>query len=74
MNQVQEFIQKVGGRVVIRDCCGVTYPAVMKWEKNNEIPRVHLRDLEKLARDRKCFPVFKRAAIARGEYNCEVGK
>lgn len=70
MNQVKQFVLSVGGRGVIRDYCGVTYPAVMKWEANNEIPRQHLYDLEKLARDRKCFAAFKRAAVARGEYSC----
>lgn len=70
MNQVKQFIQSVGGRGVIRDYCGVTYPAVMKWEVNNEIPRDYLPSLEKLARDKKCFRVFTRAAGARGEYNC----
>lgn len=70
MNDVKIFVEKAGGRNAVKDAAKVTYQAVVAWEKNNEIPRDYLPSLEKLARDRKCFAAFKRAAVARGEYSC----
>lgn len=74
MNDVKIFVEKAGGRNAVKDAAEVTYQAVVAWEKNNEIHRDHLPSLEKLARDRKCFTAFKRAAVARGKYNCGESK
>lgn len=74
MNQVEQFIEAAGGRISVAAFCGVKTETARIWIRNNEIPRQYLHHLEKLARDKRCFGAFKRAAIARGDFGCEGGK
>ena len=69
-NDVEKFIDSLaGGRTKIKNALGIQYATIISWEKNGEIPRKHLLELEVLARNNKCFSEFKRAAVARGNYN-----
>lgn len=45
---------------------GVTERAVFVWQTKNSIPAKYHAALEQLARDKKCFGKYKRAALARG--------
>ena len=68
MKEVENFIQAAGGRRIVAETCGLSIEAIRLWGVNNEINRSYLAALEKLARDRHCFSLFKKAAIARGAY------